>query len=220
MPEREFLFTDGQPLSGIVAYLTQKFGGNLHGKGVVSMSASSVALDSCPARRKFMFDEIERIFAEAKLPDFLATKGDSQITRDPTWGPDQALDFDKMSTFNSMNKPNQWIIWDFKEISIRPTAYTLQSGFWNFPKTWVVEGSNDGEKWVQLDSQTGNAAIKKCMAPVTITIQSRSAYRYIKLGQGAKNHCGSDHLVISAFELFGTLVAPFEVAETEAPPAE
>jgi hypothetical protein len=211
MHTRDFPYADGQPLSGIIAYLTDKFGGNLHEKGIVLMSASSIALDACPARRKFMFDEIDRIFADSHLP----IREDSQITRNPSWGPDQALDFGKMTSFNSMNKPNQWIIWDFKDLQICPTGYTIQSGFWNFPKSWVVEGSKDGVNYVELDSQVDNEEVKKCIGAVTIQIQNSELFRYLRVTQGAKNHTGSDHLVISAFEVFGSLVAPFELPDLE-----
>jgi hypothetical protein len=51
----------------------------------------------------------------------------------------------------SEDKPGQWICWDFHDLRIRPTHYTLFSyGL----RSWLVEGSVDGVNWTELDRQT------------------------------------------------------------------
>jgi hypothetical protein len=44
-----------------------------------------------------------------------------------------------------------WVCWDFHELRIGPTYYTIVNGMM---RSWVIEGSVDGEKWTEMDRQT------------------------------------------------------------------
>jgi hypothetical protein len=50
-------------------------------------------------------------------------------------------DLDSPSSFCSKNRPGQWICWDFHELRICPTHYTIRAPYL---KSWVVESSLDG----------------------------------------------------------------------------
>jgi hypothetical protein len=65
------------------------------------------------------------------------------------------LTFD--SYFASRNDPGQWVSWDFHEMSVPATHYTIK-GYWL--KSWVVESSLNGTAWTEIDRKTDNDDFK------------------------------------------------------------
>jgi hypothetical protein len=51
----------------------------------------------------------------------------------------------------SENEQGDWVCWDFREMRVRPTHYTIQS---RSLQSWVLEGSLDGRRWTEIDRQT------------------------------------------------------------------
>ena len=49
------------------------------------------------------------------------------------------------------NESSSWICLDFKEKRLFPTGYSLKSGEWCHLIHWVIEGSDDGCSWNELD---------------------------------------------------------------------
>jgi hypothetical protein len=72
---------------------------------------------------------------------------------DPLHLAKNAADFTYDWGFCSKDEPGQWICWDFGEMGIRPTHYTMKS---YSLKSWIVEGSIDGSNWTEIDRQTDN----------------------------------------------------------------
>jgi hypothetical protein len=106
------------------------------------------------------------------------------------------------SYFKSKNEPGQWFRWDFHEMRIRPTHYTIED---SALKSWVVESSLDGEAWTEIDRKRDNEDFKGDMPTASFAVSNSAECRFIRLTQTDKNHYGNDQLVISAFEVFGTL---------------
>jgi hypothetical protein len=100
------------PLDGIISDLTKKHGGNVHGKGIVTITSKSVGGGH-------------------------PVKNVADLTSD--------------SYFYSKNEPGQWVCWDFREMRVRLTHYTIWTSYLN---SWVVEGSLDGESWTVIDRKT------------------------------------------------------------------
>jgi archaellum component FlaC len=111
-------------LEGIISYLTKKHGGNVHEKGIVTVTAKSVVNNDPRCAADFV----------THLTGFYC---------------DQA--------FPSANAPRQWVCLDFHEIRVRPTHYTI-TGY--SLKSWVVEGSLDGECWTEMDRQTDTEELR------------------------------------------------------------
>ena len=55
----------------------------------------------------------------------------------------RAVDLGTNSPFYSKCEPNQWILYDFKGQRVAPTSYSIRSGQHGYPKSWVLEVSND-----------------------------------------------------------------------------
>jgi hypothetical protein len=113
LSKAEFPMQAPDSLEGIISYLTKKHGGNVHEKGIVTITSQSA------------------------YPDALK----------------HVADLTSRTGFDSTNEPGQWVCWDFREMRVRPIHYTIRAAVL---KSWVVEGSLDGESWTELDRQTDN----------------------------------------------------------------
>jgi hypothetical protein len=146
-------------LDGMISYLTQKHGENVHDKGIVTITSKSVG------------------------------SGDVR----------NVADLISESYFCSKDEPGQWICWDFHEMRVRPTHYTIKS---ERLKSWVVESSLDGVVWTEIDRKTDKAFYGQA----SFAVSKLAECRFIRLTQTGRRHCGDDNLLIFAFEFFGTLL--------------
>jgi hypothetical protein len=131
----------------------------------------------------------------------------SVITDDPMFAPKNAADLTSGSQFSSNDEPGQWICWDFREMRVRPTHYTIWAAWL---KSWVVEGSLDGESWTEIDRQTNNQDF-------SFAVSNPAGCRFIRLTQTDGPHWKVRHgddeldlrpvdfLLFYAVEFFGTL---------------
>jgi hypothetical protein len=121
-----------------------------------------------------------------------------------------AADIGVDSYFASENRPDQWICYAFKNRRVRVTDYSIQSQF-NAgvgqlqPRHWVLEGSDDGNLWTELDRQQGDSSLNGPNRVSTFHLMRQTVVRIIRLRQIGVNHSGSNYFVIGGFELFGTL---------------
>jgi hypothetical protein len=120
-------------------------------------------------------------------------------------------DFGTPSLFHSANEPNQWICYNFKDMSVIPTYYSIGSNYegrvnGHNLKSWVVEGSHDEVVWVPLDIQENNNDLNDRDVVRSFPVTRSVKCKMIRLRQTGKNHGGNDYLVISSFEVFGLLV--------------
>jgi hypothetical protein len=164
----EFPLKEAKSLDGIISYLTRKHGGNVHDKGIITITSKSVYKDK------------------------------------PKYAARNVADLYSDSYFFSKNEPGQWILWDFREMRVRPTHYTIKS---SDLKSWVVESSLDGEAWTEIDRKTDNEDVKSiCFTVASFAVSNPAECRFIRLTQTGKRHWpGGDDLPIMAFEFFGTL---------------
>jgi hypothetical protein len=120
-------------------------------------------------------------------------------------------DLGSSASFASEDAPGQWVCWDFREMRVRPTHYTL----WALSlKSWVVEGSLDGSSWTEIDRQTNNKDFKSWARDnqkfldwhtASFALSKPAEFRFIRLTQTRKNHWDEDFLSLRAVEFFGTL---------------
>ena len=168
--EREYVYTDAKPLDGIIAYLTRECGGNVHNKGIITVTGTAT-----------------------------------------DYGPRNAVDFGTDSVYESTCKPNSWICYNFKDRRLLPTSYSLKSyGYGpggDHPKSWVIEVSNDGSLWTEIDRRDNNDLNDKSVTVnFKISDVPSASFRFFRLRQTEKNHRGNDYLFLSALEIFGTLI--------------
>jgi chaperonin cofactor prefoldin len=122
---------------------------------------------------------------------------------DSFWSVRNVSDLTPESVFISENKPGQWVCWDFREMRVRPTHYTIKNSSLN---SWVIEGSLDGENWTEIDRQTKNSQLMKEPFTASFAVSKSEECRFIRLTQTDKNQHGRCDLAIRIFEFFGNLI--------------
>jgi hypothetical protein len=111
---------------------------------------------------------------------------------------------------NASDWIGEWVCWDFHEIRVRPTHYTLSAAL---TKSWAVEGSVDGESWALIDQQTDNHDLEKDPGWLTFACSTaerwenpkRPGWRFIRVTQTGPNHDGRDKFHLNGAEFFGTI---------------
>lgn len=129
--------------------------------------------------------------------------------------PKNAADLEADTCFGSNNGLDTWLCYDFKDLKVTPTSYTIRSRFNGHVdahnlKSWVIEVSNDGSEWQIVDQRDDNNDLNGRNIIHNFKISSeecRGPYRYVRLRQTGPNHYPGPYYYvnISSFEIFGSL---------------
>ena len=120
----------------------------------------------------------------------------------------------KNSYYCSNNEEDSWICYDFRERRVIRTSYSVGSigdGLGGLHlKSWVIEGSNHGSPWMEIDRRDDNSDLNgfRVIRNFEISKVPSESFRYFRLRQTGKNHCSrksSNAVTLSSLELFGTL---------------
>lgn len=134
---------------------------------------------------------------------------DRPYSDDPSDAAKNVADLGTDSYFQSDNVPNRWISFDFKDRRITPTAYSIRpysAGPGNHHlKSWVIEVSNDGKDWTEVDRRENNSDLNDNRVTRSFRTSRQEECRFIRLRQIGKNHYGNDFLRFTSFEIFGLL---------------
>jgi hypothetical protein len=121
----------------------------------------------------------------------------------------QIVDFTWKGSWLSENRPNSWIQIDFLKATVCITDYTIKTypvgpGFSHL-KSWVIEGSTDGQ-WVVLDAQKNNNDLngKSLLATFRCSGPQRQCSSF-KLRQTGPNHHDDNYLCITNIEFYGVV---------------
>jgi hypothetical protein len=113
---------------------------------------------------------------------------------------------DRESKFWSNNEPDQWVCWDFREMLVKPTHYTIRA---SCLKSWVIEGSLDGRNWKEIDRQMDTQHFNTAVLAKPMTASFSASHpvkcRFIRLTQIGERHMGNYLLDLREVEFFGTL---------------
>jgi hypothetical protein len=104
--------------------------------------------------------------------------------------------------FGSEDQLDPWVRWDFNDLRIKPSHYTVQS---SYPRSWMVEGSNDGIEWVVMHREPDTDVLNSEVI-ASFRLETTMECRYVRFTQIGKNHRGTLRLLLHAFEVFGVLL--------------
>jgi hypothetical protein len=173
--------------AGVIAHLTRECGGNVHNHGVVAVTSSKPFSDGDPRS--------QGDFAANNVVDLAAGSAFCSAWRD--------------DEENIEHTRNNWICYDFKRRRIMPTHYAIRS--WSgspgaaHPKGWVIEMSEDGVAWKEVDRREDNSELNGRAITRVFTVPGNATGRFIRLVNVGKNHERDDCLCISAWEIFGSI---------------
>ena len=126
--------------------------------------------------------------------------------------PYQVADMGWNDFFFTENRPNQWICFNFKDNRVRIQHYTIKTH--KFPngsphmKSWIIEGSNDEETWVELDRRTITVLNGPNRFQTFPCKNSEGRFKLVRIRQMGLNARGDNILAINNFEMFGQLLTP------------
>jgi hypothetical protein len=127
------------------------------------------------------------------------------------WKGKFVVDFNSSQQFCSGGQPGSWICFDFKNMKVLATQYSIKSrsdagpgGL--HPKSWVIEVSDDKNSWSVVDEKVGNGDLNGLGSVKTFKVDTPKAGQYLRMRQTGLNHCNSHYFSFGKIELFGNLV--------------
>jgi hypothetical protein len=128
----------------------------------------------------------------------------------PGYAAKNIADLEANSYFYCANAENMWVCYDFKNMKVILTDYSIRSRYnatCNNLRSWVIEVSNTGEvdDWTEADRRENRDDLCGKNVVRSFSVSKRSTGRYIRLRQIGLNNSGCFNTLISGFELFGSL---------------
>ncbi|KAK8888782.1 hypothetical protein M9Y10_033521 [Tritrichomonas musculus] len=161
------LHEEGKEFNGIVKYLTNKTGGNIHKNGTIEVTSCGRQSDN----------------------------------------PWNLLDFDEETFYCSNHGWDTWVCYDFMERKVKVTSYSINSvkgRSSHHLKSWVIEVSDDGSKWTQIDEQKESQKLNGTNLIATFDVNPSEYSRYVRLRNTAEPW-GGNCLWFSSLEFYGYL---------------
>jgi hypothetical protein len=186
--------TDFDVPDGIIAYLTGECGWNVNDEHIVEVTLYKLPdalplwvtgfLPDCPAKRAATLTE----YACFRSAPFNGRAYDTDVP----------------------HTRNNWLCCDFKQWGIVSTHCAIRTNSnragSSHLKSWLIETSVDGEKWLEVDRKENNKERNGRWLTVTFAVTRGEECRFIRLVNVGKNHRGNDLLLISGWEIFGGLL--------------
>ena len=122
--------------------------------------------------------------------------------------PSNAANLDNSDCNCTTNEKDSFICYDFFDQRVIPTGYSLMSVNDDWPlRSWVVEVSNDGDSWIEVDRHINSDALKgkEALCHFKSSSVPRESFRFFRLRGIGKNHEGKYYFGLQAMEIFGML---------------
>mgnify|MGYP001127010220 FL=1 len=115
--------------------------------------------------------------------------------------------------YASKDQKDGHICFDFKDKQIQISSYLIQSccNRWNNNhfRNWVVEGSNDNQKWEIIDEHSNDSKLNGFDNKVAFyTKQENNFYRYIRIRQTGVSWQNNYWIYFPFLEFYGKLKLP------------
>jgi outer membrane murein-binding lipoprotein Lpp len=138
----------------------------------------------------------------------------SVIVASPGKNPRSVFDYQDSNTYYYHNHgPYQWLAIDFQQMRVYATDYSIRAHPVDatcIPKSWVLEGSNDGTAWFPLDTRTDCAELRDTSLAFTFTVSNPRLCRHLRFRKTEGWHDGCTGLYLMAIEFFGVVTGIFE----------
>lgn len=108
--------------------------------------------------------------------------------------------------FSTANIPNSWILFDFDSFRVFLKSYSIKC-YSTVPynmRQWVVEGSNNLNEWILLDSKnTYDLNQARAIRNFVCTNEGQMMFRYLRLRHIGMNGASTAQMFIGGIEFFG-----------------
>lgn len=127
------------------------------------------------------------------------------------------VDYNSENFYQSLDVGGATVCFDFKNKSIQLTSYSIQSlnrsenGV--HLKNWVMEVSNDGKKWIEIDRHQNDSRLNgpNFKSVFIINKPQTDFYRFVRLrqiGQSWYECSNHNYFAIAFIEFYGKLKEP------------
>jgi hypothetical protein len=116
------------------------------------------------------------------------------------------VSYDWSNCWISENKPGSWILFDFLNMSIYVTRYSIKTyrlgkGF-SHMKSWLLQGCVDG-RWVDLDVRHDTNDLNGRYKTGVFELANPCFVTALRIAQTGPNHAGDDFMILTNVEFFG-----------------
>lgn len=120
--------------------------------------------------------------------------------------PQQVISHPWDGYWGSKSKANSYIRFDFKNLKVCVTGYTLKSGAGWSPISWAVEVSDDGKTWDIIDERNTRCLCSYFAEKTYDCSRKDTRFRqFVRIRETGKDSGGTDTLALSQVEFFGRL---------------
>jgi hypothetical protein len=170
-----------------------------------------------PFRSQFLFDGILSHLANLYQGNphdtgKISVSSKSTCGDYPGYHPKHASDVNKDSGFYSAGSQGEFIEYDFKEMRVAVTRYSIRA--YNDAvngthlRSWVMKARDENGTWHEIDCQKDCASLNGPRATCDFPVRSVVEARSIRLEQTGLSWSGSHYVALEALELFGGLRIP------------
>lgn len=106
-----------------------------------------------------------------------------------------------------------WVCFDFKEMKAKIISYTIKSSHCSIGhlKNWIIEVSNDNNKWITIDEHRNDSSLKGENISMTFSTQPNDFYRFCRIRHNGE-YWGYEprftSVEFNSIELYGNLKVP------------
>jgi hypothetical protein len=120
------------------------------------------------------------------------------------------VDLNSSSFSLTSRQPNQWLSFDFKEMRVKATHYSIRTRMdiganSHNPRSWVVKVSDDGVSWREVSRETGSQDLNGPGLSHTFSITNPTMSRFLRI-QDMLTHGSHPFLTFQHLEIFGDLM--------------
>lgn len=116
----------------------------------------------------------------------------------------ESLTFNGTSVFSTDSYPDSWITFEFVDINIQPTHYTLGcTESYDSPRSWKLEGLAEGKEWVTISEQTNDCSLGDMSRSHTWAVQTDRFFHTFRILQIGETSGRTHFLKCCGFELYG-----------------
>jgi hypothetical protein len=170
-------FSPGSPLEGIIAYLTSKYGGNVHDLGRVVVAA-----------------------CDSPHPEWLC-RNIVDMRTESGWASSACNE-----TGENPNKWVQYEFKDLEAVFTHYTIRTRCDDGTSHPKSWKIEArAREDQDWIEIDRQNKTTILNGNKKLAVFPVKKLHRCRFVRLTHIGKNHRGDNELMLTALEFFGFL---------------
>lgn len=108
------------------------------------------------------------------------------------------------SQFYTSNTPNSWVSFNI-ENKLKCNYYSIRArnNTAYYPRNWKLQGSNDGNTWIDLDTQINNTVLSSASQWLSLPVISSEAYSWFRILNYGIDSEGHNYFTLGEVELYG-----------------